>query len=260
MLRAAVFTSMSILSTAVFLFSVPTLAAKVDPDEALPLILELFATHQECLKKNGFGFEPSVMIDETADLQAGINTLRAMESDGLKDFYELTIGGGFLNDTTMIEFLSVVAHELGHLAGGGPRNDSQNSVGEGEADYQSGRLLLPFILTKPELLKVVIDPALESAIAMEFALSPDDLTTLAKIKILAASYRSLMKFSQVKIELRKPFIGKPVRKTLEDYPITQERWNTIVAGLLDAPRPLSWANPADFKDSCSNVLGGGTRF
>lgn len=256
MLRAIALTVLSILSTVILLVGVQANAANIDSDQANPLILELFATHKECLKNRGFTAEPSVMISDSNELQAGVNTLNGFEVDGLKDFYELYIGGGFLRNSTMIEFLGVVAHELGHLAGDGPRDDSQKTVGEGEADYQSGRLLLPFLLAKPELLKAAIDPSLEAAIAKEFGLQATVTTDLAKIKILTASYRTLLKFDNVKIALRNSFSGKPVPKTLEGYPSTQERWNTVVAGALNLPRPQSWAFAPDFTDTCTSVLKG----
>lgn len=258
MFRTALLTALSILSTATFLFSTQTKAENLDSEMLYPIVLELFATHKVCLKHHGFGYVPGIMFDDrqTSGRQAYVNTLRSTESDGLKDLYDLYFSAGFLKNTSIIEFLTVAAHELGHLAGDGPRDDTQNSTVEGEADYQSGRLLLPFVLAKPELLATSIDPLLENKIAAEFGLTKADTTDLAKIKILAGAYKSLSKGERTKIMLKKPYVGEIAHKTSADYPSAQERWNTVVAGLFNLPRPKSWAFAPDFRDSCSGSLTG----
>lgn len=224
--------------------------------------MELFKYHKASLNRHSFDHEPALMIDDEEDTERGayVNTIRAMETeDGLTALYDVYFSGVLLKKTTTLQFLAVVAHELGHLNGDGPRNSSQRTTVEGEADYQTGPNLLNFLLDRhPEILAQTVDKKLETAIAKEFNLNSANKIDAAKIKILTGAYLALNEAEKENIVLQVRPTRIKVESTIEEYPSPQERWSTVVAGILGLPRRTSWALLKDFEPpSCQDILTSG---
>lgn len=214
----------------------------------------LYAELSSDLKKRGFG-EPDVRICTSIDDSMSINLHEGFWNDGSHEYYALTVGAMVLEKESVpvLVFCAMLCHEYGHLLGqnlyGQPVSSKKERVfnddtaPEGEADYQSLRILarlvrrIPWILNGSSLDRAKI---LEAKIFVEKNSDGISKRRLAESAMLiAASHMALSRDNTLKLSLFKPDNSK-VSSTLHDYPSRQARLDSAAAGLLNLPRPRSW--------------------
>lgn len=187
-------------------------------------------------------------------------------------FRRITVSGPELlrPETTLDSFTGDMCHELGHILGGSPASPYgiQPSV-EGQADYWAGTVCLPrFFRNSPDtgLINPNENPAakavcesktdsLENKICIRSVLAAETLTrnfytriqqtiaeAPAELKPLEAN-KYIMGFEFEKYPSLSSNDPSEVETTSILHPHNQCRLDTIVAGVLQKPRPRCW-----FKD------------
>ena len=227
----------------------------VTKDQVGPFIKALMKHYDEDFKKNKI--EPMPMFDWDND-----STDARVKFDGMY-FHNIYLNGGMMryHGMTIDTVALVVIHEIGHMLGEGPKSeDKARTAVEGEADYFSGqnfRKLAELGLLPDHSLDKTSALYLETKKYMQAQGITDSKTLELATRLGVAAqqlnkiqFNMIAEINQKSVETYDVSLLSPdtsvVEKTLTSYPSNQARLDTIIAGFLGRPRPLSWANPADF--------------
>lgn len=254
-----------IISALLFVFSLSFNSAvfAISENEAAKIAETLCAELSKNLARHGLG-EPDVRIgaEEYPKEAMRVNLIQGFYNTESKklEYYQLIIGEEALNRKVgKLCFAQMLCHEFGHLLGkdanGKHLKVTANNVydlngqtsPEGEADYQSLKLLHRLVKRMPSLLNDPLNSK-KLQIAQSFVEKATRIKNKAQIeyiaKLITAAQLNIERFSSshkaISPEKRDP---KQVKKTIEDYPSDQSRLDSAVAGILNRPRPRSWWSP-----------------
>ncbi|MCB0411153.1 MAG: hypothetical protein KDD22_01420 [Bdellovibrionales bacterium] len=158
------------------------------------------------------------------------------------------------------EVALMLLHEVGHLLGQGPFMkpifdfDAPFARVEGEADYFAGSHALALIseeIIDREFVGYRDNPQYENAkqyFKKRGIVSEKNLDAHARIAV--AAYNAIHFIMEDEILPGTLSFETPdpteVPQTMKYYPSPQARLDSILAGMLNLPRPRSWAHPRDF--------------
>lgn len=182
-----------------------------------------------------------------------LNTVRSSYSqyqDDAGTHHLLFMMGGYarLPGMTTDGLIATLCHELGHGIGGGPYKEDQNSLfisGEGQADYFAYRSCFPRLVNriKPSQalspLNDLTDKWCRDAQAISninYSICHRAIQELEVEKM----YLSLDGSSKTSFETQDESVTPKIETRADFYPAPQCRLDTMIAGVLNKPRPTCW--------------------